>query len=70
MYIEITYIRVIGKVRKRQHQDPVFGHIEDDEISKNTGKKSTLSFNQPITAVAMCTITINVLESRAFNLEF
>jgi hypothetical protein len=44
----------------------MFGHIRDDEISKKGEKKYTGL--QPITA-AMCTITINVLEPRAFNLE-
>ncbi len=36
-------IKVIRKVRKRRHPNPVFGHI-GDEISKNSGK-STLGFN-------------------------
>jgi len=86
--------KVIRKVRKTQHRNPLFGHI-GDEISKNRKKKYTglergmklslaaklvlnwvcpvLSFPerlQPITAAAMCTVTVNVLEPGAFNPEF
>jgi hypothetical protein len=35
--------KVIRKVKKRQHRNPLFGHIRD-EISKNK-KKSALAFN-------------------------
>jgi hypothetical protein len=36
-------IRVIRKVRKTQHQNPEFGHTQD-EIKKNV-QRSSLAFN-------------------------
>jgi hypothetical protein len=38
-------IRVIGKVRKTQHQNPEFGHTQGDIPKKNNVLKSTLAFN-------------------------
>jgi hypothetical protein len=38
-------IRVIGKVRKRQHQNPEFGHTQGEIKTKNL-QKSTLAFNR------------------------
>jgi hypothetical protein len=38
------YVRVISKVRKKQHQNPKFGHTQAEIQKKNTAK-STLAFN-------------------------
>jgi hypothetical protein len=40
--VNITHIRVIDKVRKRQHQNPEFGH-KWVRLKKNL-KKNTLAF--------------------------
>jgi hypothetical protein len=44
-YLEWTKVnKVIRKVRKSRHRNPVFGHIQD-EIFKNSEKKGTLRLN-------------------------
>jgi hypothetical protein len=42
--IKMNHIRVIRKVRKTEHQNPEFGHIQG-EIKKKPAK-STLAFNK------------------------
>jgi hypothetical protein len=41
----IAPIRVLRKVRKTQHQNPEFGHTQDEILKKNL-PKSTLAFNR------------------------
>jgi hypothetical protein len=42
----LAWKRVIRKVRKRQHQNPEFGHKQGEIHKKRTAKKSTLAFKR------------------------
>jgi hypothetical protein len=45
-HLKPSYLKIIEicKVRKRQHQNPEFGH-KDGEIKKQPAKKKTVTFN-------------------------